>query len=219
VSGIMLQRVSPGHWAMLASIAGWAAAGIVSGAVGLALDVFLVTERIPTPAFFVLPDRTWSMAGLGIMGAVCGATGGAITGAALVLLSRGPVPAQDNGVKQAKDKRLVNAAGVVSGLFAAVLCTYLAPLVVTALAEGSLESLDLTIYFLGAIYRSPVCIPAIAVVTIPLAIGCGWVGLEMGRAVGRTDPWPWVWCGAALGGVAGYLLGSLVAFAIGYLGG
>jgi hypothetical protein len=97
------------------------------------------------------------------------------------------------------------------------LCTYLAPLVVVALEEGSLESVDSVIYFLGAIYRSPVCIPAIALVTIPLAIGCGHVGLEMARASGRADPRPWIWCGAAVGGVAGYFLGSLVAFAIAHV--
>lgn len=111
----------------------------------------------------------------------------------------------------------MNIAGVASGLVAAVLCTYLAPLAVTALVQGSLESVDLVIYFLGAIYRSPVCIPAIALVTIPLAIGCGYAGLEMARAGGRTDPRPWIWCGAAVGGVAGYFLGSLVAFAIAHM--
>jgi len=111
----------------------------------------------------------------------------------------------------------VIVAGVISGLIAAVLCTYLAPLVLTMLMEGSLDSLDLTIYFLSAIYGTPVCIPTIALVSIPLGVGCGYAGLEIARASGRPDSRLWVWCGAAVGGVAGYLLGSLVAFAIGYV--
>jgi hypothetical protein len=218
VLGVMLLRISPGQWLMLASLAGWAMAGIVSGALGWALDVFLVTETIPTPAFFDLPSRTWSVAGLVVVGAVCGATGGAVTGTALALLSRVPSVRERDWAREAKDTRLVNVAGVVSGLIAAVLGSHLAPLVVTVLSEGSLEGLDLTIYFLGALYRTPVCIPAIAIVTIPLAVGCGYVGLDMGQASGRTDPRPWIWFGAAVGGVAGFFLGSLVAFAIGYMG-
>jgi hypothetical protein len=204
---------------MLASLAGWAAAGIASGIVGWALDVFLVTETIPTSAFFDVPSRTWSMVGLGVVGAVCGATGGAITGAALVLLSRVPTSPRDGSVRKAKDMRIVNIAGGISGLIAAVLCTYLAPLVLTVLTEGSLESLDLTIFFLSALYGTPLCIPTIAIVSIPLGIGCAYVGLEIGRASRYPDSRLWVWFGAAVGGVAGYVLGSLVAFAIGYLGG
>jgi hypothetical protein len=87
------------------------------------------------------------------------------------------------------------------------------------LMEGSLESVDPTIFFLSAIYASPVCIPTIALVSIPLGIGCGYVGLELGRATGKSDPRIWIWGGAALGGVAGYVLGSLVAFAFGHLRG
>jgi hypothetical protein len=212
----MLQRISPRRWFVLAILAGWAVAGIVSGAVGWALDVFLVTDTIPTPSFFDLPSRTWSMNGIAVVGAVCGATGGAITGAALVLLSRVPVLPQDCGVRKAKDTRLVRVAGVISGLIAAVLCAFLAPLVVTVLTGGSL---DLTIYFLSALYGTPLCIPTIALVSIPLSVGCGYVGLEIARASGRPDSRPWIWCGAAVGGVGGYVLGSLVAFAIGHMGG
>lgn len=216
VLGVMLQRISPRRWWMLASLAGWAVAGIVSGAVGWALDVFLVTETVPTPAFFDLPSRTWSMTGISLVGAVCGATGGALTGAALLLLSRVPVLPQDYGARKAKDTRLVRVAGVISGLIAAVLCAFLAPLVVTVLTGGSL---DLTIYFLSTLYGTPLCIPTIALVSIPLGVGCGYVGLEIARANGRPDSRPWIWCGAALGGVGGYALGTLVAFAIGYVGG
>jgi hypothetical protein len=219
----MLQRFFPGRWLMPASLVGWATAGIVSGAVAWALDVFTVTETIPTQAFLDMPSRTWSMAGLAVVGAVCGATGGAITSAALVLQSRlphsrAPVLAQDHEMRQAKDRRLTNIAGVISGLIAAVFCIYTAPLILTMLWEGSLDSLDLTIYFLSAIYGSPVCVPTIAIVAIPLGIGGARVGLEIGRVSGRPGSRHWVWCGAAIGGVAGYLLGYLVAFAFGYLG-
>jgi hypothetical protein len=203
----------------LASLAGWAVAGIVSGAVGLALDVLRVTETIPTTAFYDLPSRTWSVAGLSVVGAVCGATGGAIAGAALILLSRPPVPPRDAGVETAKDTRPAKVAGGVSGLLAAVLCTYMGPLVFTVLTEGSLDSLDLTIFFLSAIYGSPVCIPTLALVSIPLSVGCAYVGLELGRASGRLGSKLWVWCGAAVGGVAGYALGSLVVIALGHLRG
>jgi hypothetical protein len=203
---------------MLASLAGWAVAGLVSGALGWALDVFMVTGTDPTLSPLPATSRTWSMAGLGLMGAVCGATGGAITGAALVMQTRRPAPPQAPEARQAKDTRLVRVAGVISGLVAAVLCTYLAPLILTMLTEGSLDSLDLTIYFLGAIYSTPVCIPTIALVSIPLAIGGGYIGLEIGRTRRKQDPRPWVWCGAAMGGVTGYILGFLVAFAIGQMG-
>jgi hypothetical protein len=223
VLGVMLQRIFPGRWWMLTSLAGWAMAGLVSGAVGWALDVILVTGTDPALSPLPASSRTWTMEGLGLIGAVCGATGGAITGAALVLQSRLPlsrvrVLPQDHGVRKAKDRRLMNIAGVISGLAAAVLCAFLAPLVVTVLTEGSLDRLDLTIFFLTAVYGSPVCIPTIAVVAIPLGIGGGHIGLEIGGAIGRPDSRLWVWCGAAVGGVAGYVLGSLVAFAIGYLG-
>ncbi len=217
VLGVMLQRVVPGRWWMLASLTGWATAGIVSGAVGWALDVFQVTGTDPMLTSLPATSRTWSMAGLALVGAVCGATGGAITGAALVVQSRARSLPADSGAMRAKYKRLVLVAGGISGLIAAVLCTYLAPLVLTMVTEGSLDSLDLTIYALSAVYATPVCIPTIALVSIPMGIGCGYAGLEIARASGRPDPRPWIWLGAAAGGVLGYLLGSLVAVTIGYL--
>ncbi|MEA3334659.1 MAG: hypothetical protein U9R25_02040 [Chloroflexota bacterium] len=214
--GVMLQRIFPNRWLMLASLAAWTSAGILSGAVGWALEVFLVTETIPTSAFFDLPTRTWSTGGLALMGAVLGATGGAITGATLVLLSRVPTLPQGDELSEARDRRLVVVAGGISGLIAAALCVYTAPLVITKLIEGSLDSLDLTIYFLSALGSTPLCLPTIAVVTIPLAVGGAHAGLEIARVNGRTDSRAWIWSGAAIGGVAGYLLGFLVAFAIGH---
>ena len=216
VFGLLLQRIVAQRHLMLASLVGWALAGIASGAVGWALDVFQVAETVPSPAsgFIDLPSRSWSMAGLGVMGAVCGATGGAITGAALALRSRRPVLPQDGGEAKAKETRLVRVAGVVCGLLSAALCSYLAPLVLTVLTEGSLESVDLTYYPFSTLYFTPVCLPTIAIVSIPLSIACGYLGLEIGRAVGRPGSRLLVWCGAAIGGVAGYFLGSLVAFSV-----
>lgn len=212
VFGLVIQRLSARRWLLPAGLLGWATAGITSGAVGWALDVFQVTETVPTTAFLDLPSRSWSMTGLGVMGAVCGATGAAITGAALALVSRAPVPPQDGGEARAKERRLVRIAGAASGLLSAVLCTYLAPLVITVLLEGSLESVDLTYYPFSALYSTPVCLPTIAIVSIPLAIAGGHLGLEIGRACGRPGSRLLVWCGTAIGGVAGYVLGSLVAF-------
>lgn len=212
--GLMLRRISPRRWWMLVSLLGWAAAGIVSGAVAWALDVFVISETIPTTAFVDIPSRSWSMAGLAAVGAVGGAVGGAITGAAWAWLARAPAPSGDAAASKAEGSRLVTVAGIISGFLAATLSIYVAPLVITMLEEGSLDSLDLTIFFMSALYSSPVCLPAIAAVTIPLSIGCGYVGLEVGRAMGRPDSKVWIWLGAALGGVAGYFLGSLVAFSI-----
>jgi hypothetical protein len=110
----------------------------------------------------------------------------------------------------------VNIAGVISGLLAALLCTYSAPLVLTVLTEGSLASLDLTIFFLSALYGTPVCIPTISLVSIPLAIGCAYVGREIGQASAKPASKLWIWGGAVVGAVLGYVLGYLVAFAIGY---
>ena len=217
VLGVLLQRVVPGRWWMLASLAGWATAGLVSGAMGWALDVFQVTATDPMLSPLPATSRTWSMAGLALMGAVCGATGGTITGAALIVQSRVRVLPPDSVAAQAPYSRRVMIAGGISGLIAAVLCTYLAPLILTVFAEGSLDSLDLTIYALTAIYATPVCIPTIALVSIPMGVGCGYVGLEIGRSCGRPDPRPWIWLGAAVGGVLGYFLGLLVAVTIGYL--
>jgi hypothetical protein len=209
---------------MIASLAGWATAGIVSGAVGWVSDALRVSGK--TAMLFLLPaslSQTWAIEGLIVAGAVCGATGGAITGAALVLQLRPPPSGvrdlpQDGEMENAKDRRLTNIAGVVSGLTAAVLCTLVAPLIVTILLEGSLDSLDLPIFFLQMFASTPLCILTYAVVTIPLGIGSGRVGLEMARASGKTNVKPWVWCGAAVGGGAGYVLSSLVAFAIGHTG-
>jgi len=219
VYGLMLQRITAHRRLALVSLAGWATAGIVSGAVAWALGVFQVTETIPRTAFIDLPSRSWSLAGLALAGAVCGAVGQAIVGSALVLLSRAIVPPHDGEERSAEDTKRVRVAGIICGLVAAVLCTYLAPLVLTLLQEGSLESLDLTIFFLSAIYGSPVCVPTIALVAVPLSIGCGYVGLEIGRASGRPGSGFLVWCGAAIGGGGGYLLGSLVAFAFGHMKG
>lgn len=72
--------------------------------------------------------------------------------------------------------------------------------------------------FLNAGYGSPLCTATNTVVAIPLSIGGARIGLEIGRAMGRPDSGLWVWCGAAVGGVAGHLLGSLVAFAMGFAG-
>jgi hypothetical protein len=212
VFGLVIQRISARRWLMPASLVGWATAGITSGVVGWALDVFQVAETVPTTAFVDLPSRSWSMAGLGVMGAVCGATGAAITGAALALLSRVPVLPPDGGEEKAKETRLVRVAGAVCGLLSAMLCSYLAPLVITVLLEGSLASVDLVYYPFSALYSTPVCLPTIAIVSIPLAIAGGHLGLEIGRACGRPGSRLLVWCGAAAGGIAGYVLGSLVAF-------
>jgi hypothetical protein len=86
--------------------------------------------------------------------------------------------------------------------------------VLTFLIEGSLESVDLVYYPFSALYFTPVCLPTIAVVSIPLSIACGHVGLELGRAFGRSGSRLLAWLGAVVGGVAGYVLGSLVAFAV-----
>jgi hypothetical protein len=126
--------------------------------------------------------------------------------------------AQDREMVKAKDRRLTNIAGAISGLTAAALGTFVAPLVVTILCEGSLDSLDLTVFFLEMLVGTPLCMPTYGVVSIPLGIGGGRIGLEMARARGRKDVEPWVWSGAAAGGVVGYLLSSLVAFAIGHMG-
>ena len=212
VLGLVIGRLAVRRWFLPASLLGWATAGIASGAVGWALDVFQVTQTIPTTAFLDLPSRSWSMAGLGVMGAVCGATGAALTGALLALLSRAPALPPDGGEARAKERRLVRIAGAVCGVLSAVLCTYLGPLVLTVLLEGSLESVDLTYYPLSALYSSPVCLPTIAIVSIPLSIAGGYLGLEIARAWGRPGSRLLVWCGAAVGGIAGYVLGSLVAF-------
>jgi hypothetical protein len=153
------------------------------------------------------------MEGLGIMGAVCGAAGGAITAAALAwLLRQGAVP-PDPAVREAKDARLATIAGVASGLIATAVSAYLTPLVVSVLAEGSLAAVDMFSYAIGMIFSSVLCLPAAAVVTIPLGIGSSHVGLEIGRARGSPNMKPWIWGGAAVGVVLGIALGFLLVFA------
>jgi hypothetical protein len=224
VFGVMLQRFYPDRRWMLPILTGWATAGIVSGAVGWVSDVLRVSGT--TALLFLFPSslsQTWPIEGLIVVGAVCGATGGAITGAALVLQSRRPlsrvwVLPQNREMGNLEDKKLTNTAGVISGLTAAVLCTFVAPLIVTLVTRGSLESLKLTEFLFDMVAGTLLCIPTYAVVCIPLGVGGGCVGLELARASGRTGVRPWVWCGAAIGGVAGYVLSSLVAFAIGHTG-
>jgi hypothetical protein len=209
----MLQRFFPDRRWMLASLIGWATAGIVSGAVGLVSDVHRISGSIELLFLYsASQSQNWAIDGLLLVGAVCGATGGAITGAALVLQSRRP---QDREMVDAADKKLTNIAGVVSGLAAALLGTFVAPLKVTLLTQGSLDSPDLTIFLINIAASSVLCVPTYLVVCIPLGIGGGRVGLEIARARRRTDARPWVWFGAVVGGVAGYVLSSLVAFAVG----
>jgi hypothetical protein len=157
------------------------------------------------------------MSGLALIGALCGAIGGAVTGLLSVPLSREPPLPRDGQVGKAEEPRSVKFVGAIAGLIAAVLCTYLAPLLQTVLIEGSLEYLDLTIFFLSAIYGTPVCVSTIAVVSVPLGIGGAYLGLQLGRAFGKPHSKALVWLGAAVGGFVGYLLGSLVVFAIGYV--
>jgi hypothetical protein len=223
VLGVVLQRIFPGQRWMLTSLAGWATAGIVSGAVGWVSDVLRVSGT--TELLLLFPaslSQTWPLEGLIAVGAVCGATGGAITGAALVLQSRRPlsqvrVLPHDREMGDEEDRKHTVIAGIISGLAAAVLGIFVAPLIVTILTQGSLDSLDLTIFVFQMLYGSLVCIPTYAVVSVPLGICGGRVGLEIARARGRTHVRPWIWGGAASGGVAGYLLNSLVAFAIGHM--
>jgi len=216
VLGVLVQRFLPGRKWMLTSLIGWAIASIVSGAVGFMLDVHRISGS--TELLFLYSasqSQNWAIDSLLVVGAICGATGGAITGAALVLQSRRP---RDREMVDATDKKLTNIAGVVSGLAAALLGTFVAPLKVTLLTQGSLDSPDLTTFFINIAASGVLCIPTYLVVCIPLGIGGGRIGLEMARASGRTNVRPWVWFGAAAGGVAGYVLSSLVAFAIGHTG-
>jgi hypothetical protein len=65
VLGVMLQRVFPGRRWMLTSLAGWATAGIVSGAVGWVSDVLRVSGT--TALLFLFPSslsQTWPIEGL-----------------------------------------------------------------------------------------------------------------------------------------------------------
>jgi hypothetical protein len=185
--------------------------------VGWALAVFQVTATDPMLSPLPATARTWSLGGLGLVGAVCGATGAALTGAALVAMSRRTGSAQGRDAGTTKDRRLARIAGAISGLVAAALCTYLGALVLTQLLEGSLESLDLVIFAMTAIYATPVCIPTIALVSVPLGIGCAYAGQDLAQVRGKQNPKGWIWLGAAIGGVLGYLLGMLIAATIGYM--
>lgn len=214
VLGVVVQRFLPGRRRMLPSLIGWAIASIVSGAVGLVLDVHRISGS--TELLFLYsasPSQNWAIDGLLVVGAIWGATGGAITGAALVLQSRRP---WDREMVDAADKKLTNIAGVATGLAAALLGTFAAPLKVIFLSQGALGSPDLVVFLINMAARGVLCIPTYLVVCIPLGIGGGRVGLEIARAGGRIDARPWVWFGAAVGGVVGYLLSSLVAFAVGH---
>jgi hypothetical protein len=214
VLGVLLQRFFPGRRWMLASLIGWAAASIASGAVGLLLDVHRISGSNELLFLYsASQSQNWALEDLLVVGAVCGATGGAITGAALVLQSRRP---RDRGMVDATDKKLTNIAGVVSGLAAALLGTFVAPLKVSLLSQGALGSPDLVVFFINIAASGVLCIPTYLVVCIPLGIGGGRLGLEMARASGRTDERPWVWFGAVVGGGIGYLLSALVAFAVGH---
>lgn len=141
VLGVLVQRFLPGRRWMLASLLGWAAAGIVSGVVGLLLDVDRISGSNELLFLYsASQSQNWAIEDLLVVGAVCGATGGAITGAALVLQSRRP---RDREMVGAADKKLTNIAGVVSGLAAALLGTFVAPLKVSLLSQGALGSPDL----------------------------------------------------------------------------
>jgi hypothetical protein len=154
---------------------------------------------------------------LAVSGAVGGAVGGAITGAALVLLSPLPVLPREPAATRAADTRRVIVAGVITGLIATVLCIYLALPVFTVLSDGSGESVDITSGLVYSLAVSPLCMPTIALVSVPLSIACGFAGLEIARTRGQPGSKGWIWCGTAVGGVAGVVLGSLLIFAVGFL--
>ena len=210
--GVALLRFFPSRWVMLVGLAGWATAGMVGAAAGWAADVCVVRpgstwDPIPTSS------RAWSVEGLAIMGAVFGAAGGAITAAALAWLLRlGAVPPAP-AARETKDARLATFAGATGGLIATAISAYLIPLVVSVLVEGSLAAVDMGSYMIGMLFSSVLCLPAAAVVTIPLGIGSGHMGWEIGRARGSPDVRPWIWGGAAVGGVAGTAFGFLLVFA------
>jgi hypothetical protein len=119
-------------------------------------------------------------------------------------------------METAADKKLTNIAGIVTGLTAAALGTFAAPLFVTLLTQGSLDSPDLTIFLMNIAASGVICLPTYLVVCVPLGVGGGRIGLQIARARGSTNVKPWVWVGAAVGGVVGYVLSSLVAFSVGH---
>jgi hypothetical protein len=154
--------------------------------------------------------QNWSIGDLLVIGSVCGAIGGAITGTALVLQSQ---RRQDREIESPAEKKLTNRAGVIGGFVAALLGTYAPPLRVMVLTEGPPGSANSGDFLTNMALSSALCIPTYLVVCIPLAIGCGRIALGLARASGRTDARPWVWFGAVVGAVAGLVLCTLVPFA------
>ncbi len=212
VVGILLRSITPGRPAMVASTAGWATAGIVSGVVGWATDLFLVTRNtfVPFPSI----SLNASVEELILVGAVYGAVGGAVTGAALVLLLRQPALPREKVARKAEDTRRVAVAGITSGVIAAVLCSYLTPLLLFALA-GFLSDLSDLVDFLGAAQAdSFLCLPVFGVLSISVCMGGGWAGLAIARARGKPNLHRWIWVGAVVGGVASYVAGSLLIYAV-----
>ena len=211
VIGGVLSRIIPGRPVIFVSTAGWAVAGIVGGLVGWAKDLWRVTRTtfVPIPSVYL----TSSLADLFLVGAVYGAAGGAITGAVLIWLLRRPVLPPER-VARKEDTRRVAIAGGVSGLIAAVLCSYVTPLVLLMRA-GSVSDFDDLANFFGAIVSDSVfCLPVFVALSITLSLGGGYAGLIIGRARGEAGSRSWIWGGAVVGGVLGYVLGSLLMSAV-----
>jgi len=214
VVGVVLRPITPGRPVMVASIAGWAAAGILGGVVAWATDLFLVTMPRNTLMPFPSVSLTASVGELILVGAVYGVVGGAVTGAALVWWLRQPALSREKVARKAEDTRRVAVAGVISGVIAAVLCSYLTPLLFFALA-GSLSDPSRLADLLGAVLAdSFLCLPVFGVLFISVCMGSGWAGLAIGRARGKPNLSPWIWVGAAVGGVASYVVGSLLVYAV-----
>ncbi len=214
VVGVLLRSIARGRPVMVASTAGWAAAGILGAVVAWATDLFLVTMPQNTLMPFPRVSLTTSVEKLILVGAVYGAVGGAVTGAALVWWLRQPALPREKVARRAEDTRRVAVVGLISGVIAAVLCSYLTPLLLFAL-EGSLSDLSDLVGFLGAVLAdSCLCLPVFGVLSISVCMGGGWAGLAIGRARGKPNLSPWIWVGAAVGGVASYVAGSLLIYAV-----
>ena len=207
VIGVVLSRITPGRPVTVVSTAGWAVAGIVGGLVGWAKDLW----RVTSPMFDLIPSvsLTSSLEDLFLVGAVCGAAGGAITGAALVWLSRRPVLPPER-VARKEDTRRVTIAGGISGLIAALFCSNVTALFLSVRA-GLVSDLEGLEYWFGPIFFDSVLrLPVFAVLSITLGLGGGYAGLVIGRARGKPDSRPWTWGGAVVGGVLGYILSYLL---------
>jgi hypothetical protein len=76
---------------------------------------------------------------------------------------------------------------------------------------------DITSSFVNSLIVTPLCMPTIALVSVPLSIASGYAGLEITRTKGRPSAKPWIWGGATLGGVAGVVLGSLLIFTVSFM--